>query len=84
MDSPASSALSDSSSSASSSSGDSNTIKDLLFDEPMFHVLGQFLVSGSKNVAEVAADLVAEVAKLRGAVAEVAAALRALRDIPKL
>lgn len=60
--------LSDSSSSAASSSVGSNAIKDLMYEEPMFHVLGQFLVAGSKNVADVLAELVAEVAKLRAAV----------------
>ena len=46
----------------------SGGIKDLLYDEPMFHVLGQFLVAGSKNIADVLLELVAEVAKLRAAV----------------
>lgn len=49
---------------ASSDSG-SSAMKDILFEEPMFHVLGQFLVSGNKNIADILLDLTKEVTKLR-------------------
>lgn len=49
-----------------SSAGESSTLD--VVDEPLFHVLGQFLTSGNKNIADLMADLVKEIAQLRAAI----------------
>lgn len=57
--------LSGASSDIDSESTGSSGSRDILFDEPIFHVLSQFLVSGDKNIADILAQLVKEVALLR-------------------
>lgn len=65
-----SSDVSDVSDSDSGSSAGESTVLDVM-DEPLFHVLGQFLTSGNKNIADILADLVKEVAQLRAGLAAI-------------
>lgn len=64
---------------SSSVDGGAHNIEDIVQEEPMYYVLGQFLTSSAtgKNIADVLTDLCEEIRALRMALPAAAAAFAA-------